>query len=39
MKQILLFLALSTSFIFSSCEGDPGPPGPPGDAFLAQVFE
>jgi len=39
MKQILLFLALSTTFLFSSCEGDPGPPGPPGDDFLAQVFE
>ncbi|PVW15676.1 collagen-like protein [Marixanthomonas spongiae] len=39
MKQILLFLALSTTILFSSCEGDPGPQGPPGDEFLAQVFE
>jgi len=39
MKQIFLFLALSTTFLFSSCEGDPGPPGPPGDDFLAQTFE
>lgn len=39
MKQILLFLALSSTFLFSSCEGDPGPPGPPGDDFLAQTFE
>ena len=39
MKQLLLFLALSTTFLFSSCEGDPGPPGPPGDDFLAQTFE
>ncbi|RFN58063.1 collagen-like protein [Marixanthomonas ophiurae] len=39
MKQILLFLALSTTFLFSSCEGDPGPAGPPGDDFLAQTFE
>ncbi|MCT8340148.1 hypothetical protein MG296_08780 [Flavobacteriaceae bacterium TK19130] len=39
MKQVLLFLAFSTSLFFSSCEGDPGPPGPPGADFLGQVIE
>jgi len=42
MKNLLLFLALSSSLIFTSCEGDPGPPGPQGEAginILGQVFE
>jgi len=42
MKNLLLFLALSTTVLFTSCEGDPGPPGPPGQdgySFLGQVFE
>lgn len=39
MKNILLFLALSSSIIFSSCEGDPGPPGMDGGLVYAQVFE
>jgi len=42
MKNILLFLALSSTVLFTSCEGDPGPPGPPGQdgvSFLGQVFE
>lgn len=42
MKNILLFLALSSTILFTSCEGDPGPPGPPGEdgvSFLGQVFE
>lgn len=39
MKNILLFLALSTTILFTSCEGDPGPPGQDGGLFLAQVFE
>ncbi len=42
MKNILLFLALSSTILFTSCEGDPGPPGPPGEdggLFFAQVFE
>lgn len=39
MKNILLFLALSTTILFISCEGDPGPPGEPGGLIYAQVFE
>lgn len=39
MKNILLFLALSSTIIFTSCEGDPGPPGPAGGLIYAQVFE
>lgn len=42
MKKALLFLAVSVSFIFIACEGDPGPPGPegaPGINILGQVFE
>ncbi len=39
MKNILLFLALSTTVLFTSCEGDPGPPGQDGGLYFAQVFE
>lgn len=39
MKRILLFLALSSTIIFTSCEGDPGPPGLDGSSILGQVFE
>ncbi len=42
MKNILLFLALSSTILFTSCEGDPGPPGQDGlDGGIeyAQVFE
>ena len=39
MKNILLFLALSSTILFTSCEGDPGPPGQDGGLLLAQVFE
>lgn len=39
MKNLLLFLALSTTVLFTSCEGEPGPPGLNGQDFLAQVFE
>lgn len=39
MKNILLFLALSTTILFTSCEGDPGPPGQDGGLLYAQVFE
>ncbi len=39
MKKILLFLALSSTVIFSSCEGEPGPPGMDGGLVYAQVFE
>jgi len=39
MKNIFLFLTLSTAIIFTSCEGDQGPPGPPGGVDYAQVFE
>jgi hypothetical protein len=39
MKNILLFLALSSTILFTSCEGDPGPPGLDGGLLYAQVFE
>lgn len=39
MKYIVLFLAVSSSFFFSSCEGPTGPPGEPGINILGQVFE
>ncbi len=39
MKNLFLLLAISTSIIFSSCEGPQGPPGPPGFDNLGQVFE
>ncbi|MEL6812363.1 MAG: collagen-like protein [Bacteroidota bacterium] len=39
MKKLFLFFAVSSSLIFSSCEGDPGPPGEPGINILGQVFE
>ncbi|WP_310991842.1 collagen-like protein [Aequorivita marina] len=39
MKNLLLFLALSTTILFTSCEGDPGPPGQDGGLLYAQVFE
>jgi hypothetical protein len=39
MKNILFFLALSSTVLFSSCEGDPGPPGQDGGLVFANVFE
>ncbi|MCF6306891.1 MAG: collagen-like protein [Flavobacteriaceae bacterium] len=39
MKNLFLLLAISFTFLISSCEGPPGPPGPPGDSLLGQVFE
>ncbi|NND88938.1 MAG: collagen-like protein [Flavobacteriaceae bacterium] len=39
MKQLFLLLAVTTSLIFTSCEGDPGPPGEPGINILGQVYE
>ncbi len=39
MKNILLFLAISSTLFFTSCEGDQGPPGEPGINILGQVFE
>lgn len=39
MKNILLFLALSTTVLFTSCTGDTGPPGPAGGLVYANVFE
>ncbi len=39
MKNILLFLALSSTILFTSCEGDPGPPGLDGGLVYANVFE
>ena len=39
MKNLLLFLAITSSIIFSSCDGQEGPPGEPGINILGQVFE
>ena len=39
MKNLFLLLAISSTLIFSSCEGPQGPPGPPGYDSLGQVFE
>ncbi len=39
MKNLFLLLAISTTLIFTSCEGPRGPQGPPGDTILGQVFE
>jgi hypothetical protein len=39
MKNLLLFLALSTTLLLTSCTGDTGPPGEPGINILGQVFE
>lgn len=39
MKNILLFLALSSTILFTSCTGDQGPPGQDGINILGQVFE
>jgi len=39
MKNLLLFLSLTATIFFTSCEGDQGPPGQDGVDFLGQVFE
>lgn len=39
MKNLLLFFALSTALVFTSCEGDPGPPGQDGINILGKVYE
>lgn len=39
MKHIAIFLAIATSILLSSCEGDPGPPGQDGINILGKVFE
>lgn len=42
MKNIILYFALFTGLLLTSCTGDQGPPGPPGDPginILGQVFE
>jgi len=39
MKNLFLLLAISTTLIFTSCEGPRGPQGPPGDTLLGLVFE
>jgi len=39
MKNLFLLLAVSFTFLISSCEGPQGPPGPPGDSLLGKVFE
>jgi hypothetical protein len=39
MKQLFLFLAVSTSLFFTACEGDQGPPGEDGINILGQVYE
>ena len=32
-------MAISSTILFTSCEGDPGPPGQDGVSFLGKVFE
>jgi hypothetical protein len=39
MKKILLLLVISSSLLFTSCQGDQGPPGQDGINILGQVFE
>jgi hypothetical protein len=39
MKNLLLFLAISTGLVLTSCQGDQGPPGQDGINILGQVFE
>lgn len=39
MKNLFLLLAISTTLIFTSCEGPRGPQGPAGETILGQVFE
>ena len=42
MKKIVFLLAIVSTFVFTACEGDPGPPGPqgePGINILGKVFE
>jgi hypothetical protein len=39
MKNLFLLLAISSTIIFTSCEGPAGPQGPPGFDTLGQVFE
>jgi len=39
MKRIILFVAITSTILFSSCEGPAGPPGQSGVNILGQVFE
>lgn len=39
MKNIFLFLAVSATLLFTSCEGPEGPQGEPGGLVYGQVFE
>lgn len=39
MKKIILFVAISSTILFTACKGDQGPPGIDGQDFLAQVYE
>lgn len=39
MKSIVLFVAIASTVLFSSCEGPEGPPGQSGVNILGQVFE
>jgi hypothetical protein len=39
MKSIILFAAITSVILFSSCTGPEGPPGVPGVNILGQVFE
>jgi len=39
MKNLILIIAVSTTLLFSSCEGPQGPPGANGVNILGQVFE
>jgi len=39
MKNLFLFLAVTTTIFLTSCEGPQGPPGEDGINILGQVFE
>ena len=39
MKNLILLFAVSSTLLFSSCEGPQGPPGADGVNILGQVFE
>lgn len=39
MRNLILFIAISSTILFVSCKGERGPQGPPGGVEYAKVFE